>query len=106
MEPRVRRDRDNDPVYPIDYHGDDGLHVRSKEIIVMARTWTGRWSKRAWRAAKAAGLLASGTAAASLGLAYFVAHTLTAPRRPSPLDDYVVTPFETGVTFEEVTFPS
>jgi hypothetical protein len=41
------------------------------------------------------------------GLAYYVAHVLTAPRRRKhPLDDYVMTPFETGADFEEISFPS
>ena len=42
-----------------------------------------------------------------MGLAYYVAHVLTAPKRKKgPMDDFVMTPFETGADFEEVAFPS
>ncbi|MGO8951607.1 MAG: alpha/beta hydrolase [Ktedonobacterales bacterium] len=43
----------------------------------------------------------------TLGLSYYVAHLLTAPRRKrGPTDDFVMTPFETGADFEEISFPS
>jgi fermentation-respiration switch protein FrsA (DUF1100 family) len=42
-----------------------------------------------------------------LGLAYYVAHSLTAPQpRKDPMDDFVMTPFETGADYEEISFPS
>lgn len=65
-----------------------------------------RWGRGATRAAKVAGVAAAGTALASVGVAYYAAHALTAPRRPGALDAYVMTPFETGAAYEDVTFPS
>jgi len=56
--------------------------------------------------ATAAGLAALSVAAGSLGIGYYVAHTLTAPKRPTPTDDYVFTPFEMGASFESVTIPT
>ncbi|MEO7000720.1 MAG: alpha/beta hydrolase [Ktedonobacterales bacterium] len=56
--------------------------------------------------ATAVGLAAVSVAAGSLGIGYYVAHALTAPKRPSPTDDYVFTPFEMGASFESVTIPT
>lgn len=62
------------------------------------------WKRHAQRAATAAGVVAGGTLATTVGLGYYVAHVLTAPRRPGPQDHYVMTPFETGAEYEEVAF--
>src|SRR5215470_12521006 len=62
------------------------------------------WKRRVRHAATAAGVLAGGTLATTVGLGYYVAHVLTAPRRPGLQDHYVMTPFETGATYEEVAF--
>lgn len=72
----------------------------------MAHAGTGSWGRAARQAATVAGYVVGGVGLASIGLAYYVAHTLTAPSRPRPLDDYVFTPFETGADYEEVAFPS
>jgi fermentation-respiration switch protein FrsA (DUF1100 family) len=55
---------------------------------------------------KVAGIATGGAALGALGMAYYVAHALTAPQRPGAMDDYVLTPFETGADYEDVTFPS
>ncbi|HEU0026542.1 MAG TPA: alpha/beta fold hydrolase [Ktedonobacterales bacterium] len=44
--------------------------------------------------------------ATGAGVGYYVARVLTAPRRPSPMDGYVMTPFETGVPWEDVRIPT
>ncbi|HEX9037718.1 MAG TPA: alpha/beta fold hydrolase [Ktedonobacterales bacterium] len=56
--------------------------------------------------ALAAGLGAATVVAAGAGIGYYVAHTITAPRRRNPMDDYVVTPYETGVPSEDVRIPT
>src|SRR5215472_16531248 len=63
-----------------------------------------RWRRHTRRALAAARILGSSVALGSVGLAYYVARVLTDPARPGPLDGYTVTPFETGVEFEEVAF--
>lgn len=68
------------------------------------RQYGGNWKRHARRAATAAGMLAGGTALTTLGLGYYVAHVLTAPKRPGPTDSYVMTPFEMGADCEEVSF--
>jgi fermentation-respiration switch protein FrsA (DUF1100 family) len=45
-------------------------------------------------------------AVAGAGVGYYVARVLTAPKRPGPLDDYVMTPFETGVRSEDIRIPT
>ena len=55
--------------------------------------------------ATVAGLTALSVAAGSVGIGYYVARALTAPKRPTPTDDFVFTPFETGASFESVTIP-
>jgi uncharacterized protein len=72
----------------------------------MAHARNGRWNEGTRRAATVAGYVAGGAALASLGMGYYVARALTAPSRPSPLDEYVFSPFETGADYEAVTFPS
>ena len=72
----------------------------------MSSTITSIWTQRARRAAEVTGLVTGGTMLSVLGLAYFVARVLTGPRRPGPMDEYVMTPFETGAEFEEVAFAS
>ena len=64
------------------------------------------WLRRARQAATGAGLVAGGMVLSAVGIAYYVARVLTDPRRPGPMDDYVMTPFETGADYEEVRFPS
>ena len=63
-----------------------------------------RWRRHARRALATVGMLGGGVVLGGVGLAYYVARVLTDPRRPGPLDGYTVTPFETGVEFEEVAF--
>jgi alpha-beta hydrolase superfamily lysophospholipase len=53
-----------------------------------------------------AGVSAVAVAGATAGVGYYVAHTLTAPRRLDPMDEYVVTPYETGVEWERVSIPA
>jgi uncharacterized protein len=56
--------------------------------------------------ALAVGMSAAAVAASGMGVGYYVARTITAPRRQNPMDDYVVTPFETGVPSEEIHIPT
>ncbi|WIG61517.1 MAG: hypothetical protein OJF49_004265 [Ktedonobacterales bacterium] len=70
----------------------------------MAKRSITEWKHGARRAATAAAMVAGGSALATLGVAYYVAYTLTAPKRPGPMDAYVMTPFETGAEYEEVAF--
>lgn len=69
----------------------------------MKRTRSG-WKRQAQRAAAAAGVLAGGSALTTVGLGYYVAHVLTAPRRPTFSDGYVMSPFEMEADYEEVGF--
>lgn len=65
-----------------------------------------KWLTRARRTAVGAALLTGGTLLSTVGIAYYVARVLTAPKRPGPMDTYVMTPFETGADCEDVVFPS
>jgi uncharacterized protein len=56
--------------------------------------------------ALAAGMGVAAVAASGMGVGYYVARTITAPRRQNPMDDYVVTPFETGVPSEDIRIPT
>jgi uncharacterized protein len=56
--------------------------------------------------ALAAGASVGAVLATGAGVGYYVAHVLTAPRRPGPMDDYVMTLFETGVPWEDVRIPT
>ena len=58
------------------------------------------------RALTAAGLGALATASVSAGVGYYVARRLTAPNVASYLDDFIVTPFETGVAWEDIRIPT
>lgn len=69
----------------------------------MKQTRNG-WKRQARRAAAAAGVLAGGSALTAVGLGAYVAHVLTAPRRPMLSDAYVMSPFEMDVEYEEVSF--
>jgi fermentation-respiration switch protein FrsA (DUF1100 family) len=63
--------------------------------------------RRMRNAATVGAAMTGGALVGYLGLAYYVAHVLTAPRRRKlPMDDYVMTPFETGADFDEISFPS
>jgi fermentation-respiration switch protein FrsA (DUF1100 family) len=53
-----------------------------------------------------AGASVAAVVATGAGVGYYVAHVLTAPKRPGPMDGYVMTPFETGVPFEDVHIPT
>lgn len=62
------------------------------------------------RLARMLALAAGGGAATALaacaGVGYFVAHRLTAPNASTYMDDFTMTPFETGVPFEHIRIPS
>src|SRR5260370_34298541 len=91
------------------------LHCRECGAVCVARQeranmvgtdGRARWSTWLRRMGKVAGVATGGAALGTLGMAYYVAHALTAPQRPGAMDDYVLTPFETGADYEDVTFPS
>lgn len=63
-----------------------------------------QWRRHAQLAAATVGFIAGGAALGTLGAAYYVARRVTQPERPSLQDDYVMTPFETGVDYEDVSF--
>lgn len=66
-----------------------------------------RMSRNVWRfAATAAALTVGGAMAGGASIGYYVAMSLTKPQRPSITDQYTMSPLETGVDFEEVTFTS
>lgn len=67
---------------------------------------TDKWAIHVRRAAVGAALLTGGTLLSTVGVAYYVARVLTNPKRPTPMDAYVMTPFETGADCEDVRFPS
>lgn len=58
------------------------------------------------RAAATTGVALGGALASGVGIGYIVAVALTRPRKPGPQDEYVMTPYETGVDFEPVAIPS
>lgn len=64
-------------------------------------------AKRVLRSvAIAAGVGAAALASVSAGMGYYVARRLTAPVPPSYMDDFTITPFETGVEWENVRIPT
>lgn len=67
--------------------------------------WSGWW-RQVRRAAVGLGIAAGGALLGGAGVGYYVANELTKPARPTPSDDYVISPFETGADFEEISFPS
>ncbi len=75
-----------------------------EQIAAIQRGWNWRRSLR--RTATAMGVVVGGALASGLGVGYIVAATLTRPRKPRPMDEYVMTPYETGVDYETVTIPS
>lgn len=56
--------------------------------------------------ALAAGVSAAALASVSAGMGYYVARKLTAPNTASYLDDFTMTPFETGVDWEDIRIPT
>jgi uncharacterized protein len=70
----------------------------------MAVNRHNRWQRQARRAATAAGLVGGGAVVSTLGVAYYVARSIVGPSHPGPRDDYVMTPYEMGVDYEDVTF--
>ncbi len=57
-------------------------------------------------AAKVAALGAAALASASAGMGYYVARRLTEPNAPSFMDDFNMTPFETGIDWEDIRIPT
>jgi alpha-beta hydrolase superfamily lysophospholipase len=52
------------------------------------------------------GILAGGATAAAAAIGLHAANEITKPGRPSPADDYVISPFETGADYEDIEFPA
>ena len=69
--------------------------------LLMRNGWA-----HARRVAAAAGMLASGLALGTVGAGYYAVRALTAPNKPGPNDGFILTPFETGVAFEDIEFPA
>lgn len=63
-----------------------------------------QWRRHAQLAAATVGFIAGGAALGTLGAAYYVARQVTRPERPSLQDGYVMSPFETGVDYEDISF--
>jgi len=75
----------------------------TRSVQLQRRNAVGR---RVRQAAAVSAVVTSSALVGTVGLSYYVAHVLTAPhRRKGQVDDYVITPFETGAEFEEVAFP-
>src|SRR5487761_2330943 len=56
--------------------------------------------------AMVAGVSAAALVSVSAGGGYYVARKLTAPNASSYLDDFMITPFETGIAWEDVRIPT
>ncbi|HET9112042.1 MAG TPA: hypothetical protein VFN78_14530, partial [Ktedonobacterales bacterium] len=56
--------------------------------------------------AKVAAIGAAALASASAGIGYYVARRLTEPNAPSFMDDFNMTPFETGIDWEDIRIPT
>ena len=66
-----------------------------------------KMSRNVWRyAATAAALTVGGAMAGGASIGYYVAMSLTKPQHPNITDQYTMSPLETGVDFEDVTFAS
>jgi fermentation-respiration switch protein FrsA (DUF1100 family) len=74
-----------------------------KELIVHVPV-PGTRRRRAL--AFAAGITTSAAAVGTLSVAYYVVDHLTRPQPNNPMADFVFTPFELGLPWEDVTFPS
>jgi len=74
------------------------------QLAAISKHWS--WRRNLRRAATTAGVALGGALASGVGVGYIVAVALTRPRKPVPQDDYVMTPYETGVDFEPVAIPS
>jgi alpha-beta hydrolase superfamily lysophospholipase len=75
----------------------------SIEIKVERHRPLGKWARRAGGALGVAG---GGFLSGALALAYYVARRITAPTPPTPFDTFTFTPFEFGVPYESVAFPT
>jgi fermentation-respiration switch protein FrsA (DUF1100 family) len=64
------------------------------------------WQRRMKFTVSALGAVAGAALAGGAGLGYFVADRITRPARPTPNDEMVMSPFETGADYENVTFPT
>lgn len=71
----------------------------------MERLTRNYWTS-ARHVAAAMGMLAGGLALGTVGAGYYAVRALTAPNKPRPDGEFTITPFETGVTFEDVRFPA
>ncbi len=79
-------------------------HVaRGIEIRVERRRPLGKWARRVGGTLGVAG---GGFLSGALALAYYVARRITAPTTPTPFDAFTFTPFEFGVPYESVAFPT
>jgi alpha-beta hydrolase superfamily lysophospholipase len=64
-------------------------------------------ARRIWQsAATAVGIGAAALASASAGMGYYVARRLTAPNPVSFMNNFTMTPFETGIDWEDVRIPT
>lgn len=69
--------------------------------LIISNRWT-----HARHVATAAGIMAGSLALGTVGAGYYAVHVLTAPSKPRPDEEFNLTPFETGVPFEDVRFPA
>lgn len=69
--------------------------------LILKNPWT-----HARHVATVAGMLAGGLALGTVGAGYYAVRALTAPNKPRPVEEFTLTPFETGVPFEDVRFPA
>ena len=94
--PPVRRDG-------VSHRG--GMPVLAHLELHMEQLIRNHWSS-ARHVAAAMGMLAGGLALGTVGAGYYAVRALTAPNKPRPDQEFTLTPFETGATFEDVQFPT
>lgn len=75
------------------------MNVMVSEQVQPTRKWVGRLIR-------ALGFTSGGFLSGLFAIAYYTAHRITRPTRVTPFDNMTFTPFEMGIPFEAVTFPS
>jgi fermentation-respiration switch protein FrsA (DUF1100 family) len=76
------------------------------QVETVRRAWRRTWRRHARTAAFGVGILSGGAAALAAAIGFHAANEITKPARSSAADDYVISPFETGADYEDVSFPA
>ena len=75
------------------------MDVTLTDPVRPPRRWVGR-------TLRALGFTGGGFVSGLLAISYYIAHRITRPTRVTPFDSFTFTPFEVGIPYEAVTFPS